>query len=96
MQPLRITQLKDAIRSEHRCEALYIKTVHISQTSAHATPDHGLVMVFELVGHSETECCYAWTCREGDRIETLTALKIPPVTSPEAAVLAASADREKS
>jgi hypothetical protein len=89
MQPREITDLKEAIRAQCGCEALYVRTMHVNETLNGVTPWHGLMMVFELVGHPEAECCYAWNSRHDGRTETHVILQVPPVTTPASALQAA-------
>jgi hypothetical protein len=86
MQPKQITELKEAIRAQHGCEALYIRTIHVNETLEGVTPWHALMMVFELIGHPEAECCYAWISRNGAHVETFAVLQLPPVTTPGSAL----------
>ena len=71
------------------CESLYVRTLHVNETLNGVTPWHGLMMVFELVGHPEAECCYAWNSRHDGRSETHVVLQVPPVTTPASALQAA-------
>ena len=86
IEPKVIARLKEAIREEHKCEALYINTVHVTKPLEGDRKWDGLVKVFELIGHPRARRCYAWTFREGGMLRTMTALESPPVTSPEIAV----------
>jgi len=81
MQAKEITQLKDAIRAEHGCESLYVKTIHVPETVEGVMASHGLVMVFELVGHPTAELCYAWSSRDGDQTRLSSALELHPIVS---------------
>lgn len=91
MQPVEITDLKEAIRAQLGCEALYVRTVHVNETLEGFTPWHGLVMVFELVGYPQAEYCYAWTTRKEGHVETFVVPQVPPVTTPASALQAAFA-----
>jgi hypothetical protein len=86
-QPKGITDAQDTIRTVHGCESKYCRTVHIGKVDG-ITRDE-FVMVFDLVGHMEAECCYAW---KKEAVIT-TALNIPPVDSPEAAIRIAMSGR---
>jgi len=86
MQPKIITDLKDAIRQTHGCEALYINTVHVREKLKNAADWDGLVKVFELIGHPKAKRCYAWSYRDGKEKTATTILELAPVTSAETAV----------
>ena len=87
--PKEITELKEAIRALHGCDALYVRTMRVDETFDGVMPRYGLVMVFELVGHREAACCYAWNSGKGEQTETFVVLQIPPVTTPASALQAA-------
>jgi len=86
MQPKIITDLKDAIRETHGCEALYVSTVHVRETLKDDPDWDGLVKIFELIGHAEAKRCYAWSYRDGKENRTVAILEVTPVTSAEIAV----------
>jgi len=90
MQPKIITELKDAVRQTHGCEALYVSTVHVREKLKNAADWDGFVKVFELIGHSTAKRCYAWSCRVGKEKTATVILELPPVTSAETAVSVAN------
>jgi hypothetical protein len=83
-EPKEITRLKDAIQTRHGCEARYVRTVRVDETSDGVTPWHHLVCVFAIIGHPTAACCYAWPAGHGDRV--FTVLQSPSVHSPHSAV----------
>jgi hypothetical protein len=94
MQPRIITELKDAIREVHGCETLYVNTVHVTKTLSADPNWDGLVKVFELIGHPEAKRCYAWSYRDGKTTRSMTALEIPPTTSPDLAIDVANSEAQ--
>jgi hypothetical protein len=85
-QPRIITDLKDAIRQIHGCEALYVNTVHVDKKLKDDPNWDGFVKVFELVGHTKAKRCYAWTYREEKEERRVAMLEMGPITSAEVAV----------
>lgn len=85
-EPKEITRLKDAIQTRHGCEARYVRTVRVDETSDGVTPWHHLVCVFAIAGHPTAQCCYAWLAGYGD--EVFAILQSPSVSSPDSAVQA--------
>jgi hypothetical protein len=85
VRPKIITELKDAIRRVHGCEALFINAVHIS-TPENLSVWDGLVKVFELIGHPSAKRCYAWSYRDGAESRILAILEMPPIVSAALAV----------
>ena len=90
-----ITQLNDAIRARHGCESLHVESVPVKEVFEGQTAWEGTVEVFELVGHPEAKCAYAWTYRDGGQEKTIAVLGIPPVDSPQSAVKVAIASRAR-
>jgi hypothetical protein len=90
MQPKIITELKDAIRQTHGCEALYVSTVHVREKLKNAADWDGFVRVFELIGHPTAKRCYAWSYRVGKAKTVAVILELTPVTSAEIAVTVAN------
>ena len=86
MRPREITQLKNAIRARHDCDARYVITIPANHLPSNQSGWDGRIAVFELIGHPSAERCYAWTVRKGHRNEFVTFLLLPPVDSPRAAV----------
>jgi hypothetical protein len=85
--------LEEAVRALHGCEAPYTRTVHVNEALEGVTLWHGLMMVFELVGHPEPECCYASMSRNGEHVETFAVLQLPLVTTPASALQFAFASK---
>ncbi|MEO5720338.1 MAG: HAD family hydrolase [Chthoniobacterales bacterium] len=86
MESKHITEQKNAIRARYACESLFIRTVEVPGEFGNVTPAESLVSVFELVGHPQAPCCYAWSRRHGEKAEIFSVLQLPPVTTPLAAV----------
>lgn len=93
MRPKEITTLKDAIRTTHGCESLYVKSVPVTEVFEGETTWEGVVEVFELVGHPEAKRAYAWSYRNGDQNKIIAMLEVPPVDSPQMAVKIAIAGK---
>jgi hypothetical protein len=96
MQPRIITDLKDAIRQTHRCEAVYISTVHVREKLKSAAEWNGFVKVFKLIGHPEAKRCYAWSYCNGKEKTVTTILELSPVSSAETAISVANGTNDMS
>jgi hypothetical protein len=86
MSPKEITELKDAIRINHGCEALHVESVPVKEVAEGKTIWEGAVEVFDLVGHPKAKRAYAWSHRDGDEMKPTTVLQVAPADSPERAV----------
>jgi hypothetical protein len=94
-----ISQLQDAIRRLHGCEAEYLETAPVTETFQGETVWQGDVEVFNLRGHPKAKRAYAWSHLAGkdDKGQRFVAvLELPPVDSPETAVKAAIMQEIKS
>lgn len=83
-------RLKCLIERLHHCTGTYIEEVAVIEKYGPKTVWEGIVHVFEITGHPQTDKCYAWY---SDMPETGTrkyyaVLGIPPIDSPEKAVRA--------
>lgn len=78
--------LKDAIELRHHCRAEHVRSVPVRENFGEKGAWEGVVEVFELVGHPEAQCCYGWFAVVHGCRQCITALHVPPVTSPHAAV----------
>lgn len=83
---LRIPRLKLAVERNHRCRATHIGTRLIVEPLPDGSIWRGVVHVFELAEHPQTDRCYAWAEQRGLRSVSFTRLKIPPVKSAQTAV----------
>jgi hypothetical protein len=86
-----IKQLEDTIEKLHHCEARFIDSVSILESFEGKTVWEGVVNIFQVEGHPQTDKCYAWSSPiEGSKKRRYyTILHMPPVDSPEKAVRAA-------
>jgi hypothetical protein len=87
-----IAELQDVIRRLHGAESRHLKSVPVKEAFQGKTVWEGIVEVFELIGHPRASRVYAWTHETDDPKQPkrhVTALHIPPVTSPILAVRAA-------
>jgi hypothetical protein len=89
MDPAGTPALHEAIRKIHGCDSIFVEWV-----VAHDM-HHGQVVwerevgVFDLVGHPRAGRAYAWSeATTGAARRFFAVLHIPPIVSPEAAVLA--------
>lgn len=55
----------------------------------------GVVEVFKIDGHPKAKRCYAWSYQDKGETQFVTALEIPPVTSPQTAVKAVIASQSR-
>jgi hypothetical protein len=87
-----IEDLEGAIFHLHKVESKHLSSVPVKEVLQGRTVWNGMVEVFEVMGHAETNRAYAWVHGEGDKGEQrrfVAVLHIPPVDSPEKAVRAA-------
>jgi len=81
-----ITAIQRAIESAHKCDATYIESKPVTDMFQGQIAWKGTVDIFELSGYATAKRCYGWRYQEGNDIQTVTVLEIPPVDSPESAV----------
>lgn len=94
-----VETLKDAILRLHECEAEFVETVSVCESFQGKTVWEGEVEVFNIRGHPKAKRAYAWGHVAGEHHETkryVTVLELPPVTSPQTAVRAATMQEIKS
>jgi hypothetical protein len=87
-----LDELKAAIKRLHGVEATYLQSVPVKETFQGKTIWEGVVEVFELKDHPQTERVYAWSHDTDDPKKPkrhVTVLHIAPILSAEAAVRAA-------
>ena len=93
MSPKEITELKEGIRAMHGCESLHVDSVPVKEVFEGENAWEGTVEVFDLVGHPEANCAYAWSYRDGEQNKIVAVLKVAPVDSPQSAVKVAIASK---
>ena len=83
--------MRRPVEAQHGCTATLIQSVPVKETFEGKTVWDGVVHVFSLVGHPETDRAYAWSSplKDGDKRRFFTVLYLPLVTSPVEAVRAA-------
>jgi len=79
----RIEELQKAILTMHGCASTHLETVSVGIALHDETVWEGDVEIFEVRGHPEAKRCYAWRVAAG----YVAVLELPPVTSPETAVI---------
>jgi hypothetical protein len=86
-----IGDLKRAVEYTCACKASYMGQVAMIEKYGEKTIWKGIVYIFRIIGHPQTDICYAWSSpMEGSsKRRYYTVLKIPPIDSPEKAVRAA-------
>ena len=87
-----IAELRDVIRKLHQAKATHIESVPVTEKHEGQVVWDGIVEVFRLKGHPQTDRIYAWSHDTGDPAHPkhyVTVLHIPPVISPQTAVKAA-------
>jgi hypothetical protein len=87
-----IQVLQDVIRKLHGVDSTHRESVPVKETWQGKTIWDGIVEVFTLHGHPETETAYAWSHDTDDPENPkrhVTVLHIDPATSPVNAVRAA-------
>jgi hypothetical protein len=85
-----IEKLQQAIEELHNVQATHRESVRVKETWKGKTIWDGVVEVFHIKGHQETETAYAWLHDTGDSEHPLpvTVLHIDPALSPAKAVRA--------
>jgi hypothetical protein len=85
-----IEQLQHAIQELHGVKATHRGSVPVKETWQGKTIWDGVVEVFHISGHPETDTAYAWLHDTGDHEKPLpvTVLHIDPALSPAKAVRA--------
>jgi hypothetical protein len=95
MQPDSINELQRAIRTMHGCNSRHVESVAVVERFEGKIAWQGTVEVFELIGHAQAKRAYAWTYRDEDHVRSIAVLEIPPVDSPQSAVKAAIASKQR-
>ena len=86
-----IEELKDVIRKLHGVESKHVTSVPVKEVFNGQTVWDGIVEVFHLKGHPQTDTAYAWLHDTGDPdkpFRQVTVLRIHPAMSPIEAVRA--------
>lgn len=93
--PDKIANLQKAIRAMHGCESRFVESVPVHEVFRGETAWRGTVEVFDLIGHAKAKRAYAWSYQDGDEIKSTAVLEIPPVDSPQTAVMVAIAAKAR-
>ncbi len=89
--PEYIEELRAVIGKLHGCDSKHVESVPVHEVFQGRTAWRGVVEVFDLIGHPKAKRCYAWSHLDGAQDECTTyvaVLEIPPVISPQTAVIA--------
>jgi hypothetical protein len=78
--------LRTTIMSVHKVNARWLTSTRVQEMVKDRVIWEDDVETFELINHAEAKHCYAWSIETGEGTAVLTALKIPPVVSPQTAV----------
>lgn len=87
-----IEELQDVIHKLHNARAKHLESVSVKETHQGQTVWDGIVEVFRLRGHPQTNKIYAWAHDTDDPANPrryVPVLHIPPVVSAQTAVRAA-------
>lgn len=87
----KIRELQKAIQAMHGCESRHVQSVPVREVFRGETAWQGTVEVFDLIGHAKAKRCYAWSYQDGGETKSTAVLEIPPVDSPQTAVMVAIA-----
>src|ERR1700736_851621 len=84
-------QLKRSVEAPHGGTATLSHSIPILETFEEQPVWEGIVHVFDLEGHPQASCAYAWSSpiKGSDRRRFFAVLHQPPITSPLDAVRAA-------
>jgi hypothetical protein len=88
-----IEELQAVILNLHGCNTVHVETVPVTEEFQGETVWQGEVEVFETTDHPKAKRIYGWGHVTGDDDQGrryVTVLGLPPVTSPETAVKAAT------
>lgn len=91
----KIGELQKAIRAMHGCESRHIESVPVHEVFRGETAWHGTVEVFDLIGHAKAKRAYAWSYQDAGETKSTAVLEIPPVDSPQSAVMVAIAAKAR-
>jgi hypothetical protein len=92
--PEYLAALREEIKSTHGCDTAHVYSAQVDEEMHGEGVWKGVVEVFALTHHPDTNRCYAWgTPRPGGGWEITTVLAVDPVLSPQAAVRWATAQR---
>ena len=85
-----LKDLQKAVEGLHNCSSRFKESVPVKDEFDGRTTWEGIVHVFDLIDHPESNKCYAWSSPiEGSENRKFYAvLHIPPVRSPERAIRA--------
>jgi hypothetical protein len=84
----RIRFLSAEVEKLHACECVHDSTVHVREAPEGLPVWDGEVEVFTLMGHPRGQQALAWMLEnEAKQQRFVIILAIPPITSPNAAVL---------
>lgn len=86
-----IEELRDVIHKLHGAKATHVESVPVQESFHGKTLWDGVVEVFDLDGHPDTNRIYAWSHDTDDPAHPkryVTVLHIPPAVSPQTAVRA--------
>ena len=81
----------DKLTKMHGCDSRHIESVPVNELFRGKPAWQGVVEVFDLIGHPKAKRCYAWSHLDGEhdeRTRYVAVLEIPPVISPQTAVIA--------
>lgn len=87
-----IEELRDVIHKLHKAKATHVESVPVTELHQGHVVWDGIVEVFQLLGHPQTNRIYAWAHDTDDPKHPrryVTVLHVPPVVSPQTAVQAA-------
>jgi hypothetical protein len=89
--PEQVEELRAVISKLHGCDSRHVESVPLHEIFMQTTFWKGIVEVFDLIDHPKAKRCYAWRHLDGEHDESIryaAVLEIPPVISPQTAVMA--------
>ena len=90
MSEVAISELKQAVESQHGGVATFVQAVPVREMHMDETVWDGAVHIFKLNGHPTANLAYAWSYELPDgKRRFFAVLHVPPIASPAAAVRAA-------
>lgn len=90
-----VDRLADTIRSDFHCDVRHVRGVEVREPPQGVIVWHGVVEIFDLIGHPSATRCYSWAHDRDGKERRIVVLHAGPVDSPVAAVRAAIVHQDR-
>lgn len=93
-----LNQLREVVEQTHKCSAIFVESVHVTESFQGKTVWDGTVFIFDINGNPLSTRCYAWSSpmKGTTKRRFFAVLHVPPIDSPQNAVRAAIVQEYKS